>query len=72
MSHEIPDPNYTPNLDPKSDLRDSPDAPDDDEPDTVATPQGDMEGYPDAPPTPVPPGMQIPPSIDTNKIKPRP
>ena len=37
------------NLDPKPDLRDSPDTPEDEEPDTVATPEGDGEGLPDAP-----------------------
>ncbi|MEI9981291.1 MAG: hypothetical protein WDN23_20275 [Edaphobacter sp.] len=49
-------------LDPPPDPRDSPDSPEDNEPDTVATPEGD------SPPFPVPPGMQIPSSIDTNKL----
>jgi hypothetical protein len=56
------------NLDPEDDPRDSPDTPDDDEPDTVATPEGDNEGPPDAPLTPLPDGLQRTPSIDTNKV----
>jgi len=58
----------TSNLDPAPDPRDSADSPEDNEPDTVTTPEGDAEGPPDAPPFPVPPGMQIPPSIDINKL----
>jgi hypothetical protein len=60
----------TSNLDPAPDPRDSPDSPADNEPDTVATPEGDAEGLPGAAPAPVPPGMQTPPSIDTNKLSP--
>jgi hypothetical protein len=55
-------------LDPKPDPRDSPDTPEDNEPDTVATPEGDNEYPPDAPLTPAPEGMQRTPSIDTNKL----
>jgi hypothetical protein len=59
------------NLDPTPDPRDSPDTPEDNEPDTVATPEGDNEAPPDAPLTPAPEGMQRTPSIDikidTNK-----
>lgn len=46
------------NLDPKPDPRDSPDTPEDNEPDTVATPEGDEEGPPDAPLKPLPDGLQ--------------
>jgi hypothetical protein len=56
------------NLDPKPDPRDSPDTPQDNEPDTVATPEGDDEGLPDAPLKPAPEGLQRTPSIDTNKL----
>jgi len=56
------------NLDPEFDPRDSADTPEDNEPDTVATPEGDNEGAPDAPLQPVPEGMQRPPVIDTNKF----
>jgi hypothetical protein len=56
------------NLDPKRDPFDSPDSPEDEEPDTVATPEGDNEDTPDAPLTPVPEGMQRTPAIDTNKL----
>jgi hypothetical protein len=55
------------NLDPEPDPRDSPDAPEDNEPDTVATPEGDGEGPPDAPLKPAPEGLQRTPSVDTNK-----
>jgi len=51
------------NLDPKPDPRDSPDSPQDNEPDTVATPEGDAEGPPDAPLKPAPEGLQRIPSI---------
>ena len=37
------------NLDPEPDPRDSPDSPEDQEPDTVSTPEGDAEGDPEAP-----------------------
>ena len=47
------------NLDPDSDPRDS----EDNEPDTVATPEGDGEYPPDAPLQPAPEGLQRTPSI---------
>jgi hypothetical protein len=56
------------NLDPKPDPRDSPDSPEDNEPDTVATPEGDGEDLPDAPLKPVSRGMQRTRAIDTNKL----
>jgi len=56
------------NLDPKPDPRDSPDTPEDNEPDTLATPEGDAEDLPDAPLKPAPPGMQRVRFIDTNKL----
>jgi hypothetical protein len=56
------------NLDPKPDPRDSPDTPEDNEPDTLETPQGDEEWPPDKPLKPIPDGMQRPPFIDTNKL----
>jgi hypothetical protein len=56
------------NLDPVPDPLDSPDLPEDREPDTVATPEGDGEGAPDAPPEPVPEGIQRTRSIDTNTL----
>lgn len=56
------------NLDPAPDPLDSPDTPEDDEQDTVATPEGDNEGDPDAPLQPLPDGLQRTPSIDTNKL----
>jgi hypothetical protein len=43
--------------------RDSPDTPEDNEPDTVATPEGDGEYPPDAPLQPAPEGLQRTPSI---------
>jgi hypothetical protein len=55
-------------LDPTPDPRDSPDSPEDNEPDTVATPEGDAETPPDAPLKPAPEGMQHTPAIDTNKV----
>ena len=45
---------YDSNLDPVSDRFDSPDSPEDHEPDTVSTPEGDEEGDPDAPLRPTP------------------
>ena len=45
-------------LDPAPDPRDSPDTPEDNEPDTVATPEGDNEDLPDAPLSPAPAGLQ--------------
>ena len=56
------------NLDPKPDPRDSPDTPEDNEPDTLSTPEGDGEGPPDAPLKPAPEGLQRTPTIDTNKL----
>jgi hypothetical protein len=58
----------TSNLDPKPDPRDSPDTPEDNEPDTVATPEGDNEYPPDVPLTPAPKGMLRTRFIDTNKL----
>jgi hypothetical protein len=55
------------NLDPAPDSRDFPDSPEDNEPDTVATPEGDNEGPSDVPLKPAPRGMQTPRFIDTNK-----
>jgi hypothetical protein len=55
-------------LDPVPDPRDSADSPEDREPDTVATPEGDAEDAPDVPLKPAPGGMQRPPAIDTNKL----
>ena len=55
------------NLDPEPNPRDSPDTPEDNEPDTVATPQGDGEYPQDVPLEPPPEGLQRTPSIDTNK-----
>jgi hypothetical protein len=51
------------NLDPEPDPRDSPDTPEDNEPDTVATPEGDGEYPPDAPLQPAPEGLQRTPSF---------
>ncbi len=56
------------NLDPQPDPRDSPDYPEDNEPDTVATPEGDNEYPPDLPLQPLPEGLQRVRSIDTNKL----
>jgi hypothetical protein len=56
------------NLDPEPDPLDSPDSPEDHEPDTVATPEGDAEDLPDAPLKPAPRGMQRTRFIDTNKL----
>jgi hypothetical protein len=42
------------NLDVETDPGDSPDTPEDDESDTLRTPEGDGEGPPDAPLTPAP------------------
>jgi hypothetical protein len=61
-------PELNPRLDPKPDALDSPDSPEDNEPDTVGTPEGDNEDAPDAPLKRVPDGMQKPPAIDTNKL----
>ncbi len=50
------------------DPRDSPDSPETNEPDTVATPEGDNEYRPDEPLEPAPEGLQHTPHIDTNKV----
>ena len=55
-------------LDPVREPLDSPDSPEDQEPDTVGTPEGDNEGAPDAPLGPAPDGEQVPSAIDTNKV----
>ncbi|MBW4028690.1 MAG: SMC-Scp complex subunit ScpB [Acidobacteria bacterium] len=47
-------------LDPAPDSKDSPDTPEDHEPDTVATPEGDNEAAPDAPLAPAADGLQTP------------
>jgi hypothetical protein len=54
------------NLNPKPDPRDSPDTPEDNEPDTVSTPAGDNEAPPDVPLKPAREGLRRAPSIDTN------
>ncbi len=54
-------------LDPKPDPHDSPDTPEDREPDTVATPEGDNETAADQPVGPPSDGLQRPPAIDTNR-----
>jgi hypothetical protein len=56
------------NMDPTRNPFDSPDRPEDEEPDPLTTPEGDNEGEPDAPLKPAPEGMQRTPSIDTNKL----
>ena len=56
------------NLDPEPDALDSPDSPEDREPGTVATPEGDNEYAPDAPLKPAPEGLQRTPAINTNKV----
>ena len=56
------------NLDPEPDPRDSPDTPEDNEPDTVATPEGDNEWPPDEPLKSIPGGFQRTPFIDPNKV----
>ncbi len=57
-----------PHLDPAPDSRNSADTPEDNEPDTIATPEGDNEFAPDQPIKPVNGGLQKVPSIDTNKV----
>ena len=44
------------------------DSPEDNEPTTVATPEGDNEYAPDQPLTPAPDGLQRTPAIDTNNL----
>ena len=55
-------------LEPASDPLDPADSPEDNEPDTVGTPEGDNEAAPDAPLRPAPEGEQIPRVIDTNSV----
>jgi hypothetical protein len=59
---------YDSNLDPLPDPFDSLDSPEDDEPDTLATPEGDGEGPPDAPLKPAPEGMQRTPFISKRSV----
>ena len=56
------------NLDPKPDAKNSPNHPQDNQPSTVATPEGDNEYAPDQPLKPAPDGLQRTPAIDTNKL----
>ena len=66
MADHITDPTILP---PEADNpRDSPQSPETDEPDTVATPEGDNEYAPDQPLQPAPEGLQRTPAIDTNKV----
>ena len=51
-----------------SEPRDSPQSPQTDEPDTVATPEGDNEYSPGQPLQPAPEGLQRTPAIDTNNV----
>ena len=46
----------------------NPGDPQDHQPDTVATPEGDNEYLPDEPLAPLPEGLQRWPAIDTNKV----
>ncbi len=57
-----------PNLDPTPNSKTSPNHPQDNQPDTVATPEGDNEYAPDQPLKPAPDGLQRTPAIDTNKL----
>ena len=57
------------NLDPKRDSRDSPDSPEDHDPDTVASPEGDNETRPNQPPKPAPDGLQISPGSTHGEIQ---
>ena len=50
------------------DPRDSPDSSQTEEPETVATPEGDNEYAPDQPLKPAPEGLQRTPAIDTNNV----
>ena len=59
------DNDLTPNA---KDPRDSPDSSQTNEPETVATPEGDNEYAPDQPLPTAPEGLQRTPAIDTNKI----
>ena len=55
-------------LDPTPEAKDSPDSPQDNQPSTVATPEGDNEYAPDQPLKPAADGLQRTPAIDTNKV----
>lgn len=55
-------------LSPDRNAKDSPNNPQDNQPSTVATPEGDNEFAPDQPLTPAPDGLQRTPVIDTNKL----
>lgn len=57
------DKSFTPN---PHDPRDSPDDAETNQPDTVATSEGDNEYAPDQPLAPAPEGLQRTPAIDTN------
>ena len=59
------DKTFTPDPD---DPRDSPDDPQTDRPDTVATAEGDNEYAPGEPLEPAPEGLQRTPAIDTNNV----
>ena len=61
----MPNTNLTPN---PNDPRDSPDASETNEPDSVGTPEGDNEYAPDQPLAKAPEGLQRTPAIDTNKV----
>ena len=50
------------------DTLNSPESPEMNEPDTVATPEGDNEYDPGQPLRPAPEGLQRTPAIDTNKV----
>lgn len=52
----------------KNDPADSPESSATEEPDTVATPEGDNEYPPGQPLRPLPEGLQRWPAIDTNKV----
>ena len=52
----------------EGDPGDSPESPQVNEPETVATPEGDNEYAPDQPLRPMPEGLQRTPAIDTNKV----
>ncbi len=62
------DQTLTPNAPNPLDPRDSPDNPETNQPDTVATAEGDNEYAPGQPLKPAPEGLQRTPAIDTNKL----
>ena len=47
-----------------------PDSPEDNEPDTLATPEGDNEGAPDQPLSPKPPAIERPRGDEPHSIEP--